>query len=558
VLGHLGFGPDGTDPEGNDDWIWIRAFPNNDYAGDEAGFDEYDSRLFIPVPGEYDFAYRFSADSGRTWTHCDGGQGSANGYSPADAGALTALPPEFPCDPNPCNFPPRDICEGEIAISYDGNGQCGIAPNGLAECTYGEARSNCADADQTCRVGRCFDEPPMTPRAGQVIISELLYDPQGDLQEDNAEWIELHNTTDEWLNLDGCVLTDFSDGREPDAPANIEGLLIGPRSHLVFARSFDPELNGGIAADGRFFFNLTNSGDTVILRCDALEIDRVTYDDGPEYPNAQAASISFTGELLGDADASTYNDNGVGWCLGTNVYGSDPGHFGSPGALNPVCDRCEPNPCTMPPAAACEGNRAITYAPVGICSTSGIDLLCEYLPNQDDCAGDEVCVAGICAPQGVRAPNAGEIIVNEVMYDPTAVRDADGEWFELYNVSDDPISLQGCAVSDRGETTELSGLFLRPNAQALLVRSLDGALNGGLDGDHAFGFSLNNGGDTITLACNGNTIDALTYGRDEGFPDEGGQSISLDPGSATAEGNDDSANWCLSNGTPGAPNVACE
>jgi hypothetical protein len=40
--------------------------------------------------GNYDFAYRFSADGGATWLFCDAGDaGSSDGYSTNNAGTLT-------------------------------------------------------------------------------------------------------------------------------------------------------------------------------------------------------------------------------------------------------------------------------------------------------------------------------------------------------------------------------------------------------------------------------------------------------------------------------------
>ena len=47
---------------------------------------------------------------------------------------------------------------------------------------------------------------------------------------------------------------------------------------------------------------------------------------------------------------------------------------------------------------------------------------------------------------------AGNVIFNEVMNDPVALPDAEGEWIELLNPSDAPFDLEGCSLT-RNTTT---------------------------------------------------------------------------------------------------------
>ena len=59
----------------------------------EPNNDEHQAELVVPAVGAYDFAYRFSGDSGGTFTYCDGDPGgNTTGYAPADAGQLTSAP----------------------------------------------------------------------------------------------------------------------------------------------------------------------------------------------------------------------------------------------------------------------------------------------------------------------------------------------------------------------------------------------------------------------------------------------------------------------------------
>ena len=91
LVGYVGYGPDNSSP--SDNWTWTTSIPNPNYIADsESSLDEYKAVLTLPESGEYDFAFRFSGDNGNTFTYCDLNEGSANGYSPADAGQLTVLP----------------------------------------------------------------------------------------------------------------------------------------------------------------------------------------------------------------------------------------------------------------------------------------------------------------------------------------------------------------------------------------------------------------------------------------------------------------------------------
>ena len=80
----LGFGPDGSDPDGNADWTWVEAAFNTDTGNN----DEFVASLLPEAVGNYDYAYRYSTSDGRDWVYADL-DGTDDGYDPADAGALT-------------------------------------------------------------------------------------------------------------------------------------------------------------------------------------------------------------------------------------------------------------------------------------------------------------------------------------------------------------------------------------------------------------------------------------------------------------------------------------
>jgi hypothetical protein len=97
VMGQLGVGPDGSDPDGNTNWTWTDAIPNVGWLGvGEPNNDEYQATLTPNMSGSFDYAYRFSGDGGTTWTYCDknagsGSDGAEDGYQIANAGSLEVV-----------------------------------------------------------------------------------------------------------------------------------------------------------------------------------------------------------------------------------------------------------------------------------------------------------------------------------------------------------------------------------------------------------------------------------------------------------------------------------
>jgi glycosidase len=80
----LGFGPDGSNPDGNAAWTWVEASFNVD-AGNN---DEFVASMLPEAVGTYDYAYRYTTTNGRDWIYADL-DGIPNGYSASQAGSLT-------------------------------------------------------------------------------------------------------------------------------------------------------------------------------------------------------------------------------------------------------------------------------------------------------------------------------------------------------------------------------------------------------------------------------------------------------------------------------------
>lgn len=188
----------------------------------------------------------------------------------------------------------------------------------------------------------------------------------------------------------------------------------------------------------------------------------------------------------------------------------------------------------------------------------------------EPCLEWQQCVDGACVEPG--RPGEGQVIVVEMMIDPL-LSDFDAEWFELKNVSDEHLDLDGCRLVDLGvDGDDLlldngDPLVIAPGERMVMAKTADSAVNGGLQGvAYAFGqgFSLTNTGDVFILRCDGVDVDVVEYAP-MAWPVAVGVAMQLDPGQEDAAANDAAASWCaatevyapMHTGTPGAANPPC-
>jgi len=175
-------------------------------------------------------------------------------------------------------------------------------------------------------------------------------------------------------------------------------------------------------------------------------------------------------------------------------------------------------------------------------------------------SGGSMAVAG-SGSDALAARRAGQLVVSELMSNPGALRDDDGEWVELYNPSSDAsVALDGCALDDGAAMRAvMDGLRVPPLGFVVFARSAQV----GFAPTQLLSLSLANSADSVALICAGTVIDRVSYGA--GFPLVAGASMSLDPTALDSVANDAESAWCAGRtpdaigelGTPGAANPAC-
>ncbi len=124
-----------------------------------------------------------------------------------------------------------------------------------------------------------------------------------------------------------------------------------------------------------------------------------------------------------------------------------------------------------------------------------------------------------------------DIIINEIMQNPSSVSDENGEWFEIYNNSNEEIDLNGFIIKDNDTDSHLitEQTLIGPHSFAILGRNSDINTNGGVLLDYEYSeLNLANGGDEIILIDPyGNTIDIVEYDGGPLFPDPNGSTMAL-------------------------------
>ncbi len=122
----------------------------------------------------------------------------------------------------------------------------------------------------------------------------------------------------------------------------------------------------------------------------------------------------------------------------------------------------------------------------------------------------------LSTPLSAASISSGDLIISEVMANPSVVSDANGEWFELHNLTANSLDLNGLSLLDDGgslHTIDNGGsLIIDPFGYLVFGRNGDKSLNGGYTADYVYsGFLLSNSSDEIVLSDAGLELARLEY-----------------------------------------------
>ena len=302
-----------------------------------------------------------------------------------------------------------------------------------------------------------------------VVINEIMADPTPVVGLPEAEYLELYNSSDDYIDLGGWTLINST------TPKTLAPYLLGPDEYLILCDAAAAELfeEFGEVMPISSFVALANSGDSLTLLNSAGDlIDQVVYTSA-WYKEDGTADGGYSLELI----------NPTTECSGiANWRASSADSGGTPGAQNSVFD---PTPDTTPPqflsgivispqlvklyfdenpsaesltsagfsldgfsvtfAEAVSSEQAILLQ-VSPALQSGVSYSLN-VSGIEDCEGNEMADFAVELLIG-ELPSVYELLITEIMADPTPSQGLpEAEYFELYNNSEHLLDISGCTVS---------------------------------------------------------------------------------------------------------------
>ena len=125
-------------------------------------------------------------------------------------------------------------------------------------------------------------------------------------------------------------------------------------------------------------------------------------------------------------------------------------------------------------------------------------------------AWDQSCTLGSCTAGW---PVAGDLLTTEIMQNPAAVSDFDGEWFEILNLTADTIDLDGCSIlSNEDPQHPIEVLTIASGDYAVLGNNPDPEINGGILLDYLYS-GIDLGNDIDSISSRGTSDLGLRHGR---------------------------------------------
>ncbi|MEZ4323999.1 MAG: lamin tail domain-containing protein [Polyangiales bacterium] len=390
------------------------------------------------------------------------------------------------------------------ATSVYGSGDRGTPRSANTQCMFPVPAGMCDDGGTLRAI--------VPPVLGDVVITEIMPDPDA-ASETSGEWFEVYFAND--ADLNGLELSTEvgSVGYRVEQPAC---LRVTGGAYVVFSRDATGA-NGGLPSDAIDYdtLSLVNSATSVNPRALFVGVGGVVLDTALWFTSSAGVARS----LSADALDATLNETESNWCAAAagDTYGL--GDRGTPGAANPVC------PFVLPPGMCFDGATA----------------------------------------RPIVSPTVGEVVITEVMADPTAAPDPRGEWFELLVSAD--VDLNGLQV---GTTFGTPGYTLvrddcvrvTAGSYVVLANNGDASMNGGLPPDVVeHGRQLGNANGSLFVGVSDTLLDQVSWSTAPS-----GVSLQLDPDELSHTTNDafDSV-ACLGTavygagdrGTPGQPNDEC-
>lgn len=379
-----------------------------------------------------------------------------------------------------------------------------------------------------------------------LVVNEILY-----FNGTEPEFIEVY------LNS-GSAAADLSYWTLSDGFNNFilpSGTSVGVNDYIIFTNDlpgFTTKYPGVSNPVVEYPFGLATGGESVILSDpNGTEADRVDYQNGTGgWP---ATTLEFSIELIAPG---VDNNIGTNWQTSANAGGNPgqatvgdatPPDLLSASATSQTTVQLQFNENVDQTTAGNTANYSIdngitvSTAQRNAGDFSRVDLTVSALSGSinytvtvthvEDLFGNAI-VSDNASFSYIPANMPGDVIITEIMQNPAAVLDANGEWFEVYNTTGGTIDMNGWVIMDDGtdsHTINNGGpLLIGPGGFLVFGNNGNSSTNGGYPADYVFtGYTLANGADEVVLMDGGTVIDRVNYDGGPSFPDPNGASMAL-------------------------------
>ncbi len=355
--------------------------------------------------------------------------------------------------------------------------------------------------------------------SGSVVISELMLAPTKATGL-NGQWIELYNPGDAGVDINGWTLKNS--GIELHKIKATGALIVPPKGFLVLAFNADPSSNGGVKAAYGYKgqvasqdINLSaNFGDDLAIIWAGSIIDQVKW--SPQtWAMQPGKAMSLSSQHLTDIG----NDTAANWCPSTKPYGL--GDFGTPGAGNPSCV----NPCKGKADQTACGTDLWCQSQLCVPKPGCGNGIVEKTLGEECDDGNKLKGDGCddkCKNEPMPPP-PGTVVFSEIQPDPTALTGGTGQWFELYNPTNQTVNLNGYTLVSGAKSHKITAgaiyakVEIPPKGYAVIAaRGVPsqsngiGAIYGWLDTGGTFDIAAKVGTPVTILSPTGSPVDSVT------------------------------------------------
>jgi PKD repeat protein/endonuclease/exonuclease/phosphatase family metal-dependent hydrolase len=385
-----------------------------------------------------------------------------------------------------------------------------------------------------------------------IVITEIMYNPP-EAGTDSLEFIELFNNGNEIENLAGFYFAAGVDYTFPSYTLNPGEFMVVGVNAIAMQNTFGVNslqwTSGGLSNGGELILLKDNSGKT---------IDSVRYYDTPPWPTTPDGN----GPSLMLCEPDSDNALGSNWAASQNFVVNN-------GDGNPIYATPGTTECVFPPIAAFSGNPTEIFAGESVqftdLSTGNPDTYLWTFNGGNpassaaqnplityDTPGTYTVSLTVTNASGNDTHTAIDyitvfdnnpvLVIAEIMQNPMAVSDSDGEWFEVYNPTNASIDMNGWTIKDDDSDSHLisSSVIVPAKGFATLGIKNNTSINGNYICDYQYsGFFIANGADEIVLiAPDGTTeVDRVVYDGGPNWPDPTGSSMVF-TGTASDDNND--------------------